>query len=101
VIFSSENAPDSQTGFEPGISQNISAVFSRISDIWGLGTLQGKKVSDGEAVQVKEQVFVPVLWGILDPGKQPYVCREKQQAKMLTRIPLRSFRIFYELAQQS
>jgi len=30
AIFSSENAPDSQTGFEPGISQNIRAVFSRM-----------------------------------------------------------------------
>ena len=38
VIFSSENAPDSQTGFVPGISQNISAVFSRISAILGVGT---------------------------------------------------------------
>jgi len=57
VIFSSENASDSQTGHEAGISQNISAVFSRISDILGSGTLQGKMVSDGEAVQVKDQVF--------------------------------------------
>jgi len=38
VIFRCENAPDSQTGFEPGISQNISAVFSRISAILGVGT---------------------------------------------------------------
>jgi hypothetical protein len=70
VIFSSENSPDSQTGFEPGISQNNSAVFSRISDIWGSGTLHEKIVSDGDVVQVKEQVLLPVLWGIFDPGKQ-------------------------------
>jgi len=57
VIFRCENAPDSQIGFEPGISQNISAVFSRIRAIWGSGTLQGKIVSDGEVVQVKEQVL--------------------------------------------
>jgi hypothetical protein len=56
VISSSENAPDSQTGHEAGISQNISAVFSRISDILGSGTLPGKIVSDGEVVRVKEQV---------------------------------------------
>jgi TolB-like protein len=37
VIFRCENATDSQTGFEPGISQNISAVFSRISAIFGVG----------------------------------------------------------------
>jgi hypothetical protein len=66
VIFSSETAPYSQTGHGAGIFQNISAVFSRISDILGVGTLHRKKVSDGDAVQVKEQVFVPVLWGI--PG---------------------------------
>jgi hypothetical protein len=69
VIFRFENAPDSQTGHGAGISQNISAVFSRISDIWGVGTLQGKMVSDGEVVRVKEQVFVPVLWGIPDTLK--------------------------------
>jgi hypothetical protein len=54
VIFRCENAPDSQTGFEPGISQNNSAVFSRIRAILGVGTLYGKIVSDGDAVQVKE-----------------------------------------------
>jgi hypothetical protein len=64
VIFSSENAPDSQTGHGAGISQNISAVFSRISAILGVGTLQGEMVSDGDAVQVKEQVLLPVLWFI-------------------------------------
>jgi hypothetical protein len=57
VIFSSENAPDSQTGFEPGISQNNSAVFSQISAIFGVGTLHGKMFSDGEVVRVHEQVF--------------------------------------------
>jgi len=57
VIFRCEYAPDSQTGFEPGISQNIRAVFSRIRDILGAGTLHGKIVSDGEAVQVQEQVL--------------------------------------------
>jgi hypothetical protein len=57
VIFSSENVSDYQTGFIPRISQNISAVFSRMSDIWGVGHLPGKIVSDGEVVRVKEQVF--------------------------------------------
>jgi hypothetical protein len=38
VIFRCENGPDSQTGYESGISQNNSAVFSRISDIFGVGT---------------------------------------------------------------
>jgi hypothetical protein len=57
VIFSSENAPDSQTGHGAGISQNIRAVFSRIRAILGVGTLHGKMFSDGEAVQVNEQVF--------------------------------------------
>ena len=38
VIFRIENAPDSQTGFIPQISQNISAVFSRIRAILGVGT---------------------------------------------------------------
>jgi hypothetical protein len=70
VIFRCENAPDSQTGHEAGISQNSSAVFSRICAIWGSGTLYGMIVSDGEVVQVNEQVLLPVLWGILDPGKQ-------------------------------
>ena len=62
VIFRCENAPDSQTSHGAGISQNISAVFSRISAIWGSGTLHGKIFSDGEAVQVKEQVFSR-FWG--------------------------------------
>jgi len=57
VIFRRENAPDSQTGFEQGISQNNSAVFSRIRAILGVWTLHEKIVSDGEAVQVKEQVL--------------------------------------------
>jgi hypothetical protein len=57
VIFRCENAPDSQTGHGAGISQNIRAVFSRISDILGVGTLQEKIVSDGDAVQVQEQVL--------------------------------------------
>ena len=57
MIFRCEDAPDSQTGIEPGISQNISAVFSRIRDIWGSGPLPGKIVFDGDAVQVKEQVL--------------------------------------------
>jgi hypothetical protein len=53
VIFSFDSAPDSQTGFETGISQNNSAVISRISDILGWGSLPGKIVSDGEVVRVK------------------------------------------------
>jgi hypothetical protein len=72
VIFRCENAPDSQTGFEPGISQNISVVFSRIRAILGSGTLHRKIVSDGDAVRVKEQVLLPVLWGILDPQNRPF-----------------------------
>ena len=36
-IFRGENAPDSQTGFAPGISQNIRAVFSRMSAVLGVG----------------------------------------------------------------
>jgi hypothetical protein len=54
VIFSSENDPDSQTGHGKEISQNISAVFSRIRAILGVGNLPGKIVSDGDPVQVKE-----------------------------------------------
>jgi hypothetical protein len=54
VIFSFDSASDSQTGFEPGISQNNSAGFSRISDIFGVGLLDRKIVSDGEVVKVKE-----------------------------------------------
>jgi hypothetical protein len=42
VIFSSENATDSQTGFEYGISQNISAVFSRMRAILGVGNPSGE-----------------------------------------------------------
>jgi hypothetical protein len=57
VIFRFNSAPYSQTGFETGISQNNSVVFSRISDILGLGSLPGKIVSDGEVVRVKEQVL--------------------------------------------
>jgi hypothetical protein len=62
VIFSSEKAPDSQTGHGAGISQNIRAVFSRIRAIWGSGPLPGKIVSDGEVVQVKEQVMEWFQW---------------------------------------
>jgi len=67
VIFRSENAPNSQTGHGAGISQNIRAVFSQIRAILGSGTLHGKIVSDGDAVQVQEKVLYLVLWGILDP----------------------------------
>jgi hypothetical protein len=55
-----------------GISQNISAVFSRISDILGSGTLPGKMVSDGDAVQVKEQVLYLVLWEFQIPENRPF-----------------------------
>ena len=67
VIFRCENAPDYQTGHGAGISQNIRAVFSQIRAILGSGTLHGKIVSDGDAVQVQEKVLYLVLWGILDP----------------------------------
>ena len=66
VIFRCENAPDSQTGFEQGISQNNSAVFSRISAIFGVGTLHGKIVSDGEVVQSKRAGRGTVLGEIPD-----------------------------------
>jgi hypothetical protein len=101
VIFSCKNAPDNQTGFEPGISQNNSAVFSRISAILGGGNPSWEDSLRRRIGTGKRVGSLPVLWGILDPGKQSYVCWKKQQAKMLTRIPLRSFRIFYEPAQQS
>jgi len=39
---------------ETGDSQNNSAGFSRISDIFGVGLLNRKIVSDGEIVKVKE-----------------------------------------------
>jgi len=42
VIFRCENAPDSQTGFEPGISQNIRAVFSRMRAVLGVGNPSGE-----------------------------------------------------------
>jgi len=78
VIFSFDSVPDSQTGFEPGISQNNSAVFSRICAILGVGNFHGKIVSDGEVVQVQEQGLSLVLWGfqfpktaLCKPGKTP------------------------------
>jgi len=50
VISGSITVPESQTGFEPGISQNNSAGFSRIIDIFRVGLLNRKIFSDGEAV---------------------------------------------------
>jgi hypothetical protein len=89
VIFSSENAPDCQTCHGAGISQNISAVFSRISAILGLGTLQGKIVSDGEAVQVKERVLFRFYGGILDPQNRPFFhFRILQPVKVEFRLPI-------------
>jgi hypothetical protein len=67
VIFRCENAPDSQTGFEPGISQNIRAVFSRISDILGVGNPSGEDSLRRRSGAGKRVGPLPVLWGILDP----------------------------------
>ena len=67
VIFSSENAPDCQTGFEPGISQNNSAAFSRISDIFGVGTPSWNDSLRRRSGAGKRVGFLPVLRGIPDP----------------------------------
>jgi len=58
VIFRCNITPDSKTGFEPGISQNISAVFSRMRAVLGSGPLPGKIVSDGEASMLIEHRIV-------------------------------------------
>jgi hypothetical protein len=72
VIFRCENAPDSQIGFEPGISQNISAVFSRISDILGVGNPSGEDSLRRKSGAGKRAGSLPVLWGILDPQNRPF-----------------------------
>jgi hypothetical protein len=72
VIFSSENAPDSQTGYEPGISQNISAGFSRMSAILGVGTPSRKDGLRRRRGEGKRAGSLPVLWGILDPQNRPF-----------------------------
>ena len=50
-----------------GYPKTLVLFFHEFVLFWGSGTLHGKIVSDGEVVQVKEQVLVPVLWGIPDP----------------------------------
>ena len=72
VIFRCENALDSQTGFEPGISQNIRAVFSRIRDILGVGNLSGENSLRRRSGAGKRAGSLPVLWGILDPQNRPF-----------------------------
>jgi hypothetical protein len=67
VIFRCENAPDSQTGFELGISQNISAVFSRISAILGVRNPSGEDSLRRRSGADKRAGSLPVLWGNLDP----------------------------------
>jgi hypothetical protein len=69
VIFCCKNAPDSQTGFEPGISQNNSAVFSRISDILGVGTPSQEDSLRRRSDIGKRVGFLLVLWGIPDTLK--------------------------------
>jgi len=72
VIFRCENAPDSQTGFEPGISQNNSAVFSRMRDIWGVGNPSWEDSLRRRSGAGKRAGSLPVLWGILDPHNRPF-----------------------------
>jgi len=67
VIFSSENAPDSQTGHGAGISQNIRAVFSRIRAILGVGNPSREDGLRRRRGAGKRVGFQPVLWGITDP----------------------------------
>ena len=61
--------PIAKPALNRGYPKTIVLVFAELVLFWGSGTLHGKPVSDGEAVQVKEQVFVPVLWGIPDTLK--------------------------------
>jgi hypothetical protein len=54
-----------------------------------LGTLHGKIVFDGEAVQVKEQVFSRFWGGILDPQNRPFPhFRIHQPIKLGFRLPI-------------
>jgi len=101
VIFRFENAPDSQTGFIPQISQNIRAVFSRIRAILGVGNPSGEDSLRRRSSAGKRAGFLLVLWGISDPHNSLMYAGKNNRQKMLTRISLRSFRIFYEPAQQS
>jgi hypothetical protein len=71
VIFRCENAPDSQTGFEPGISQNNSAVFSRICDILGVGNPSWEDSLRRRSGAGKIVGSLLVLWGIPDPQNRP------------------------------
>jgi hypothetical protein len=74
VIFRCENAPDCQTGFEPGISQNISAVFSRISAILGVGNPSGEDSLRRRSGAGARAGSLPVLWGVLDPqNRLPFI----------------------------
>jgi len=72
VIFRCENAPDSQTGNGAGISQNIRAVFSRISAILGVGNPSGEDSLRRRSGAGKRAGSLPVLWGILDPHNRPF-----------------------------
>ena len=67
MIFRCENAPDSQTGHGAGISQNIRAVFSRISAIFGVGNPSREDSLRRRSGAGKRAGSLPVLWGILDP----------------------------------
>jgi hypothetical protein len=55
-----------------GYPKTIVLFFHEFVIFWGSGTLHGKIVSDGDAVQVKEQVLYLVLWEILDPQNRPF-----------------------------
>jgi len=67
-------APDSQTGFEPGISQNISAVFSRIRAILGVGNPSLEDSLRRRSGAGKRAGSLPVLWGVLDPqNRLPFI----------------------------
>ena len=71
VIFCCENTPDCQTGHGAGISQNNSAVFPRISDIFGVGTPSREDSLRRRSGADKRVGFLPVLSGIPDPQNRP------------------------------
>ena len=72
VIFRCENTPDSQTGFEPEISHNNSAVLSRISAILGVGTPSQEDSLRRRSGAGKRVGSLPVLRGIPDPQNSPF-----------------------------
>ena len=59
--------PIAKPATERGYPKTFVLFFHEFVLFWGSGPLPGKIVSDGEVVQVKEQVLYLVLWGILDP----------------------------------